>query len=92
MTQDWPFLELPVRPVTLILQRLRASWPDTVTLTATDVGLAGDDRAFVRTVVALQDHGWLMFEAMLVGVGPEPYVVDAVLTAKGMKQLEVMAG
>jgi hypothetical protein len=87
MTQHWPFPDLPVRPVALILDRLHASWPEPVTLRPTAIGLGREPRAFLRALVALQDKGWVMFEALLVGTGTEPEALRTALTVKGLQHM-----
>lgn len=83
MTKDWPLLNVPVRPVTLIMKYLHASWPEPVTLTPSRVGMEGEDRAFLVGLTALQDAGWLMCEAVLTGADAEPRAIETVMTAKG---------
>lgn len=86
MTTDWPFLGVPVQPVALIMDCLRANWPQPIALTPSRAGLDGEDRLFLRALVALQDAGWVMCEALLAGSGHEPCALGAVLTAKGMNE------
>jgi hypothetical protein len=68
-----------------ILQHLRRDWPDSVDLSARALGtgIATDD--FLAAAVALQDDGLIMYEALLVGTGPAPLLMAAVLTRKGQE-------
>lgn len=86
MTQDWPFLDAPVRPVALILECLRESWPDPITLTPSRLGIEGENRDFLLAFVALQDAGWVMCETVLAGAGREPCALGTVLTVKGRNE------
>lgn len=87
MAKDWPFLDDPAGAAASVLEGLHASWPIPIELTPGSVGLAGQDRAFLLALVALQDAGWVMCEALLAGAGQEPCALDAVLTAKGRDEL-----
>ncbi len=71
------------RQVEHVARRLLDSWPDTVDLRPSDLEMDEIHRAFLQLMTGLQDRGWMMYEALLVGTGPEPRVLDAVLTAKG---------
>ena len=66
---------------------LLRQWPEPLALTPSRSGLAGRHRDFLRAAVALQDAGWIMYEALLVGTGPEPRALNACVTAKGRVQL-----
>ncbi|WP_126665468.1 hypothetical protein [Croceibacterium ferulae] len=68
-----------------ILHHLRRDWPDSVDLSARalGVGVATDD--FLAAAVTLQDEGLIMYEALLVGTGPAPLLMAAVLTRKGQE-------
>ncbi|WP_347303428.1 hypothetical protein V5740_02040 [Croceibacterium sp. TMG7-5b_MA50] len=68
-----------------ILQHLRRDWPDSTDVVARDLGAALDTDAFIGAAVALQDEGLIMYEALLVGTGPSPLLVSAVLTRKGQE-------
>jgi hypothetical protein len=67
-----------------ILQRLRRDWPDSADIFARELDGIGTD-AFIGAAVALQDEGLIMYEALLVGTGPSPLLVSAVLTRKGQE-------
>lgn len=66
-----------------ILARLRREWPDSLDLTARSLVPPVPDSDFLAACVALQDEGMIMYEALLVGTGPSPMLVAAVLTRKG---------
>ena len=66
-----------------ILARLRREWPDSLDLTAQSLVPAVRNSDFLAACVALQDEGMIMYEALLVGTGPSPMLVAAVLTRKG---------
>lgn len=66
-----------------ILRHLRREWPDSTDLAARTLSphVAFDD--FLAAAISLQDDGLIMYEALLVGTGPSPLLVAAVLTRKG---------
>jgi len=66
-----------------ILRHLRREWPDSLDLSVRDLGSGISDGEFLGACVALQDQGLIMYEALLVGTGPSPVLVAAVLTRKG---------
>lgn len=66
-----------------ILARLGREWPDSLDLTARSLVPTVPDGDFLAACVALQDEGMIMYEALLVGTGPSPMLVAAVLTRKG---------
>jgi len=66
-----------------ILRHLRREWPDSVDLTARTLTPGISDGEFLAACVGLQDEGLIMYEALLVGTGPSPMLVAAVLTRKG---------
>jgi len=70
---------------TAILQHLRRDWPDSVDLNARTLGTAIGTDDFLAAAVALQDDGLIMYEALLVGTGPTPLLLAAVLTRKGQE-------
>lgn len=92
MAKDWPFPDIPTRAVAAVLESLDASWPEPTHLTPASIHLEGQDRTFLLAVIALQDAGWLMCEAVLAGTGQEPCIIDAVLTAKGRTELARLRG
>jgi hypothetical protein len=69
-----------------ILRHLRREWPDSVDLTARNLLPGISDADFLAACVALQDDGLIMYEALLVGTGPSPMLVAAVLTRKGQAE------
>jgi len=66
-----------------ILRHLRREWPDSVDLAARNLAPGIADADFLSACIALQDDGLIMYEALLVGTGPSPTLVAAVLTRKG---------
>lgn len=87
MAKDWSSLDAPAGPTASILDCLHRNWPQPIDLTPRDAGLVDQDRGFLLALIALQDAGWVMFEALVAGAGQEPCAVDAVLTAKGRGEL-----
>lgn len=71
---------------------LLSEWPESLDLTPSTTGLAEQHREFLQVTVALQDSGWIMYEALLVGTGPEPRVLNACVTAKGRVHLMELRG
>ncbi|KHL26678.1 hypothetical protein PK98_02620 [Croceibacterium mercuriale] len=68
-----------------MLQHLRRDWPDSVDLSARTLGNGITTDDFLAAAVALQDDGLIMYEALLVGTGPAPLLMAAVLTRKGQE-------
>lgn len=68
-----------------ILHHLRRDWPDSVDLSARTLGPTFGTDDFLAAAVALQDDGLIMYEALLVGTGPAPLLMAAVLTRKGQE-------
>lgn len=66
-----------------ILRHLRRQWPDSVDLTPRNLTPSISDADFLAACIGLQDEGMIMYEALLVGTGPSPVLVAAVLTRKG---------
>lgn len=66
-----------------IVRHLRECWPYGVTLTPSSLSPALSARTFVEAAQALQDHGLIMYEVLLIGAGPEPILRGAMLTRKG---------
>jgi len=66
-----------------ILRHLRREWPNSVDLTTRNLALGITDADFLAACMALQDDGMIMYEALLVGAGPSPMLLAAVLTRKG---------
>jgi hypothetical protein len=71
---------------------LLKGWPEPFDLTPSGAGLAERHGDFMQVAVALQDSGWIMYEALLVGAGPEPRAVNACMTAKGRVHLLELGG
>jgi len=68
-----------------ILHHLRRDWPDSVDLSSRSLSSLVDTDDFLAAAVALQDDGLIMYEALLVGTGPAPLLLAAVLTRKGQE-------
>lgn len=68
-----------------ILARLRRDWPESVDLEARQFAPAISEAEFLAASVALQDAGLIMYEALLVGAGPSPMLISAVLTHRGQE-------
>ncbi len=66
-----------------ILERLRHDWPDSCDLEAREFAPQYSEAEFLDASVALQDEGLIMYEALLVGAGPSPMLIAAMLTHKG---------
>ena len=82
-------------PADLLLafaEPLLRQWPDSLDLTPAKSGLAGRQREFLRVTVALQDFGWIMYDALLAGSGTEPRILNACVTAKGRAHLIELKG
>ncbi|MGH2173857.1 hypothetical protein ACQ1Z4_14185, partial [Enterococcus faecalis] len=45
------------------------------------------DRDFVHTVQYLNDHGFISYDAMVLGADPEPRVIGALITRRGQHLL-----
>lgn len=78
---------LPADLVSRFAVPLLREWPEPIDLTPSKTGLAERHRDFVQAAVALQDTGLIMYEALLVGTGPEPCARNACLTTKGRVHL-----
>ena len=66
-----------------LLERLEPEWPFALTLTPADLSERVADRAFIAAAARLQEEGLLMYEALLIGAGPAPRLIDAALTRRG---------
>jgi hypothetical protein len=66
-----------------ILSRLGRDWPESVDLEARHFAPKLTEAEFLDACVALQDEGLIMYEALLVGAGPSPMLIAALLTHKG---------
>lgn len=86
MQADWPFPELPIERLLTLVRKLEDNWPHPCELRPSEDDRADGHRSFLLIITWMQDAGWLMFEALLIGAGGEPRVIDAVLTARGRAQ------
>lgn len=66
-----------------IIAHLRREWPFPVTLTSETLAGSIPERAFVEAAARLQEEGLIMYEALLLGAGPVPQLIDAALTRRG---------
>ncbi len=66
-----------------IIDHLRREWPFPVTLTNETLATQVPERVFVEAAARLQEEGLIMYEALLIGAGPAPQLIDAVLTRRG---------
>lgn len=66
-----------------IVRYLRECWPHSHTMTPRHVSASLSHRTFVQAAQELQDQGLIMYEMLLVGAGPEPMLLGAILTRKG---------
>jgi len=66
-----------------ILRHLHREWPDSTDLTARALSPRLGTADFLAAATSLQDDGLIMYEALLLGTGPSPLLVAAVLTRKG---------
>lgn len=85
---DAPLLDTLRRAEVMIaiIDVLRRSWPEPVDLAPSLTGLDEIPSlhvAFVEAVHLLIDDGMVMADALLVGAGPEPIALAAVLTRRG---------
>jgi hypothetical protein len=73
-----------------VLSTLTLQWPESAILLPTGLTHLADrvtDRDFVHTVQYLNDHGFISYDAMLLGVEPEPRVIGALITRRGQHLL-----
>lgn len=66
-----------------IVEQLRREWPYAASLTPHTIAGRVADAVFVEAAAGLMEEGLIMYEALLVGAGPSPRLVDAVLTRRG---------
>lgn len=66
-----------------IVEQLRREWPNPTTVTPQTLAGRVADRVFVMAASQLQEDGLIMYEALLIGAGPVPQLVDAALTRRG---------
>ncbi len=66
-----------------IVEQLRREWPFPLTVTPQTLPERVPDRVFVEAAARLQEDGLIMYEALLIGAGPVPQLIDAALTRRG---------
>ena len=66
-----------------IVEQLRREWPYPYTITPQTLPERVPDRVFVEAAARLQEDGLIMYEALLIGAGPVPQLIDAALTRRG---------
>lgn len=66
-----------------IVEQLRREWPYPLTVTPQTLPERVPDRVFVEAAARLQEDGLIMYEALLIGAGPVPQLIDAALTRRG---------
>ena len=66
-----------------ILDQLRHEFPYPVTVTPLTWAERAADSAFVAAAASLQEDGLIMYEALLIGSGPVPQLLEAALTRRG---------
>lgn len=73
-----------------VLSALVQRWPDAILLLPQALAAPPGsitDRDFVHTVQFLNDHGFMSYDAMLLGAEPEPRVLGAMITRRGQHLL-----
>jgi hypothetical protein len=66
-----------------IIEQLRREWPYPLTITPQTLPARVPDRVFIEAAARLQEDGLIMYEALLIGAGPSPQLIDAALTRRG---------
>ena len=66
-----------------IVEQLRREWPYPLTVTPQTLAERVADRVFVEAAARLQEDGLIMYEALLLGAGPVPQLIEATLTRRG---------
>ena len=66
-----------------IVEQLRREWPYPASVTPQTLPERVPDRVFVEAAARLQEEGLIMYEALLIGAGPVPQLIDAALTRRG---------
>lgn len=66
-----------------ILDQLRREYPYPLTLTPLTLAERAADSIFVEAAATLQEEGLIMYEALLIGSGPVPQLLEAALTRRG---------
>ena len=84
MNQDErPHLETIGTARKAIVEQLRREWPYPLTITPQNIAERVSDRVFIEAAKGLQEEGLIMYEALLIGAGPAPQLLDAALTRRG---------
>lgn len=79
--------DLPPDVILRLALRVRRAWPESLHLTASAIGFRGREGDFVRVAMAMQDAGWIMYDALLIGTSPEPEFQNVCMTAKGRERM-----
>ena len=66
-----------------IIDQLRREYPYPLTVTPLTLAERAADSAFVEAAASLQEDGLIMYEALLIGAGPVPQLLEAALTRRG---------
>jgi len=84
MEHDEPSLRQAIeRTRRAILDQLRREYPYPLTVTPLTLAERAPDSAFVEAAATLQEEGLIMYEALLIGAGPVPQLLEAALTRRG---------
>jgi len=78
-----PHLEAIESARRAIVEQLRREWPYPLTVTPQTLTERVPDRVFIDAAKGLQEEGLIMYEALLIGAGPAPQLLDAALTRRG---------
>lgn len=68
-----------------ILYHLKSDWPDSVDIELSVAVPSASVASFLEACTTLQNDGLIMYEALLLGVGPSPKLLAAALTRKGQQ-------
>ena len=66
-----------------IIDQLRREYPYPLTVTPLTLPERAADSIFVEAAATLQEEGLIMYEALLIGAGPVPQLLEAALTRRG---------
>jgi len=68
-----------------LLDYLRREWPGSVDVAARVAAPGASAADFLEACTTLQNDGLIMYEALLLGLGPSPKLLTAALTRKGLE-------
>ncbi|MGI4794849.1 MAG: hypothetical protein ACRYG8_12380 [Janthinobacterium lividum] len=71
-----------------VLALLAQNWPESISLrpdTIDALAENNDRQHFVRTIQFLNDHGYISFDALLIGAEALPHVIGAFITRRGQQ-------